>query len=184
VGEQNKRSHLARKHHPVWEVYNALRTAKLSETYYTAKLRNAKRNNNFWEVAIAAFVPSSAIAGLPMWTTTYGNYLWGGLILIASLLAIAKPIVNPAATIQSYEASISRYRTIVGNLEELRRDIENKQCYNQELQARFKYIAAAMTRAQEIEPTEPIDEELRSRLSQRINNDLPISEFYVPGDEQ
>ena len=62
--------------HPVWEVYNLLRTARLNCKYYGGLLHNAERINWWIQLIIAISLPTSAIAGFEIWATGAGSLFW------------------------------------------------------------------------------------------------------------
>ncbi len=55
---------LSTKEHPVWQVYDLLRTAKLNEKYFGRRLKKYVVINNTMEFFIAATASTSAIASL------------------------------------------------------------------------------------------------------------------------
>jgi hypothetical protein len=48
----------------VWDVYDSLRTARMNEYYYAAKLDETAKKNRGVEIAIAIATPTSAVATL------------------------------------------------------------------------------------------------------------------------
>ncbi|ELB2184817.1 TPA: hypothetical protein JG821_004456 [Vibrio parahaemolyticus] len=55
---------MSTKEHPVWQVYDLLRTAKLNEKYFGRRLKKYVVINNTMEFFIAATASTSAIASL------------------------------------------------------------------------------------------------------------------------
>ncbi|HEX6290159.1 MAG TPA: hypothetical protein VFZ66_13275 [Herpetosiphonaceae bacterium] len=168
------------KNHPVWAVYDLLRTTRLNVRYYTAKTERTKQKDRWIEIILAIVVPSSALAGLPLWQSQYGIYVWSTLTVIASLLAIVKPFLKLTESVQAYEAVVSRLRAIEGDLVELQNEIFQQRRYDQRMQERLSLIVRSMGRVQEIEPIEPIDEELRRTIFDQIRRESPNESFYVP----
>lgn len=114
----------------MWEVYDNLRTARLNIYYWTEKLDKPKHQNRSLEIFLAIAVPSSAVAGLSFWQSYYGPYVWGFLSSIAAFLSVAKPFLKLTERVESYEAAVARYRTIEGDLSELRTDIMQERAYD------------------------------------------------------
>lgn len=50
-------------YHPVWHVYDLLKTARLNDLYFSAKLQFAESLQMSFQLLLAATVPSSAVAG-------------------------------------------------------------------------------------------------------------------------
>lgn len=161
-------------------MYDLLRTIKFNVRYYTVKLERAKQKDRWTEIILAIVVPSSAIAGLPLWQNRYGTYAWTVLTVVAALLAVIKPFLKLTESVQSYEAVISRLRTIEGELVELQNEIFQRRRYDQPMQDKLGLIIRSMGRVQEIEPIEPVDEQLRRTIFDQIKKELPNESFYVP----
>jgi len=166
--------------HPVWEVYDSLRTVYLNDYYWTMMLQRARRINTFLEIFLAIAVPSSAVAGLQFWQAQYGAYVWGAITIAAAVAAVAKPFLGLDKSIQSYEAAVARYRTLEGQLQELRSEIRHTEVYNQVMKQKYLYIQASMGRALEAEPYEEINDRIRDRAEERVKRELPPDKFYVP----
>lgn len=106
--------------------------------------------------------------------------MWAVLAAIAGIVAAARPFLRLGDAIQSYEASVARYRTIEGQLQELRSEIRYARAYNEEMRQKFQEIQKTVSRALEEEPYEMVDEELRERLQEQVIRELPEDQFYVP----
>lgn len=178
--EVTSETQMINKNHPVWAVYDLLRTIRLNVHYYTAKLERTKRKDFWIEIILAVVVPSSAIAGLPLWQNRYGVYAWSVLVIIAAVLAVIKPFLKLTEAVQSYEAVISRLRVVESELVELQHEIFQRRRYDQPMQDKLGVIIRNMGRVQEIEPIEQIDEKLRRTIFDRIRKESPNESFYVP----
>jgi hypothetical protein len=168
------------KQHPVWEVYDLLRTARLSHYYYAAKADSLSRKNLFIEIFLAITVPTSAVSAWALWQTDWGAYVWGAIAGIGSLVAIVKPLLKLTEKIKAYESLASRYRTAEGELAELRSDIVHKKKYDKPLQDRFRQTMRAMKRLTDHAPVERLDEQLRLVLENRVKKELPKEGFHIP----
>jgi len=82
------------KYHPVWDVYDLYRTARLNIKYYSHLLTHWKRLNTWLECSLLIFAPSSAIAGIFFWQTPCGAIVWKWLIVITAVIASIKPIIR------------------------------------------------------------------------------------------
>ncbi|HKQ83408.1 MAG TPA: hypothetical protein VJS42_14545 [Steroidobacteraceae bacterium] len=168
------------KTHPVWEVYDALRTARYGAAYYVAMLSPVQRLNRWIEVTLAIFVPSSAIAALPVWTTNYGSIAWGVLVAVTAVICVAKPFLGWSEAMQLYEATITRYRTVESELDEIRSLTAQRQAYDQDLRARFAVAQRCLLRARELEPREMQRKKLQDQIFDQINKELPKESFFIP----
>jgi len=52
------------RNHPVWSLYDEIRTARLNVKYYGRRLEFLERRNFAFELILLASAPTSAIAGL------------------------------------------------------------------------------------------------------------------------
>jgi hypothetical protein len=129
---------MSREDHPVWSVYDKLRSACLNVKYYSRRLQSLERWNFGLEFLIGATAPSSAIAALWFWNTEYGQPAWRYLAVIAAIAAVAKPLLNLTKRIKEYESILSGYRTLEYDLREISTLIEQKKKYDHALQTEFK----------------------------------------------
>jgi hypothetical protein len=171
----------------VFEVYDLLRTAMLNVEYFTIKLEDAQRKQFLLQVFLAIVVPSSGaaggVAGLKVWNTPYGGYVWGALALIATILAVAQPFLKLTEAIQAYESSVSWFRAVQGQLSELRGEIAWRKTYDERMRDQFLYISRIFTRAKDLGPSEKEDKELIQEIYSRIEREMPDESFYVPPGE-
>jgi hypothetical protein len=169
-----------RETHPVWEVYDALRTAKLNAEYFTVLLSRAKTKSRRLDTFLQVAVPSSAVGALPLWSDSYLSAVWGVLLSISAFLSVVKPFLRLTDSVQSYEAAIARFRTVEADLAEIRTEIAQAQAYSPDARARFLLASRALYRAREIEPKEPPDTTLRNDIYDRITKEVPKESFFVP----
>lgn len=187
--------------HPVWEVYNLLRTVRLNELYYASKLRALKRRHFGLEVATAAAAPAAAaIAGLlgrsdAKWLpdsaqaaiAPYMGWVlvaWIGLTLLASVLALVRPISRLSESIATVGGCHVEYRSIRTTLAELRSEIQHQRTYDAELKSWFRHARRQVTIACEHEPMDTTDTKLAKRLQEQVNHELPMDGFYEPPEER
>ncbi len=80
--------------HPVWDVYDLYRTARLNVCYYSTKLNRFQSYNFLIEITLAITASSSAVAALWFWEHPVGEIVWKILGVISALLAVSKPILK------------------------------------------------------------------------------------------
>jgi hypothetical protein len=122
-----------RRDHPLWDVYDLLRTASLNVKYHSAIVRRLQKVNTSMEVTLALVAPSSAIAGLWLWKTDEGAYTWKALAVIAAVVALLKL----ADRIRRGEETVTGYRSLYHDLETIRILVRERDAYDEELRARF-----------------------------------------------
>src|SRR5262249_39692525 len=171
---------MTREQHPVWTVYDRLRTARLNVKYYGRRLQTVERMNFFMEFVLLATAPSSAIAGLWFWDTEYGKIVWGIMTITAAVAAVLKPLLNLTKRIKEYEGVLTGYRTLEYDLMELKSLIEQKQQYDQAMQLELRK-ALQREKALVAKNPEPRESERVRRICQaEVLRELPPEAFFVP----
>ena len=173
---------MSREDHPVWSVYDRLRSARLSVKYYSKKLQQTERLNFWLEIVLLVAAPSSAVAGLWFWESEYGQIIWKCLAIPAAIAAVLKPQLHLTKKIKDYEGVLSGYRILEYDLMEIKIGIEQKKKYDAPLQADFK-------RAQQRErtlvgktPDSCEDQKVKRPCQVEVANELPANAFFVPED--
>jgi len=169
--------------HPVWTVYDKLRTARLNVKYYSRRLQNAERWNFWLELILLATAPSSAIAGLWFWEIDVGKIIWQYLGVIAAFVAVIKPLLMLTKHIKDYESVLSGYRTLEYDLMEIKSLIEQKGKYEKSLQGEFR---KAMQREKSLVSQSPETRENVNikRICQReVLEELPADRFFIPQEQ-
>ena len=170
------------ENHPVWTVYDKLRSARLNVKYYCCRLQSAERWNFALELVLLAAAPTSAIAGLWFWDTDPGKFVWKTLGVIAAFAALLKPLLGLTKKIKEYESIISGYRVLEFDLMEIKSLIEQKRKYDAALQADLK---RALQRERTLVGKTPETREVASikrKCEEEVNRELPVSSFFIPED--
>ncbi len=173
---------MGKSDHPVWTVYDRLRTARLNVKYYGSRLASTERLNFTLEMVLAASAPTSAVAGLWFWSTDLGKLLWQWLGVAAALAAIAKPLLGLTKRIKDYENLLSGYRSLDYDLMEIKSLIEQKRKYDASLQGDFK---RALAKERVLVGKNPESRECRrvkETCEKAVIIELPAESFYVPED--
>ena len=168
------------KSHPVWTVYDRLRSARLNVKYYECRLQAIERVNFEIEMSLLASAPSSAIAGLWFWQTEDGKYVWQCMGVLAAIASIAKPLLGLTKKIKDYETVLSGYRTLEHDLAEIKGSIEQKQKYDPALQAEFKKVAEREKVLVAKNPETRESKRIKKRCEEEVRRELPVDGFYIP----
>lgn len=97
--------------HPAWSVYDELITVKANGYYIEGDLRWLKRCNLLSEVLVA-LATSSAVAGFWFWSLPPGQELWRIVGAVATIIAIAKPLLTLTDRIQSKTELLTDARSL------------------------------------------------------------------------
>lgn len=169
-----------RDNHPVWDVYDQLRTARLNEKYYGCRLQKYERINFWSEIVVAATSSSSAIAGLAFWHSQAGNSAWKALLAAAAVITVAKPLLNLTKKIRAYEELLAGYRLLFHDLKDLRIDINQSQQYSKAHQVRFKKIIEKQRLLADKSPERTENKRVKADCQNAVLAELPSSAFYIP----
>ena len=170
----------ARAEHPVWDVYNLLRTARLSEKYYGCRLKRFDFINTSCEIIIAVTATSSAVASFPFWGDGVGAQLWKYLICLSAVISVIKPFLQLTKKIRAYEELYSGYQMLCYDLNSLRVDINQAQQFSKAHQARFNRIKARRRHLVGSSPERTEDEKLKAACVLSVLLEMPVQSFYVP----
>lgn len=169
-------------YHPVWQVYDLLRTSKLNVLYYSACLARAERAQLTMHIVLAAAVPSSAVAGLSIWDFWLGDYAWEAVVAFSSLLAFSQPFLGLPKKIRVYDRLLSGYKVLYFDLIKLRNKIESDQCYENKHK---KLLDAALDRWKKLEVQEvglPLKSRLRRRCENTVRAEYAGTTFFIPSE--
>lgn len=165
--------------HPVWDVYDESRTARLNVRYYERQLNSIRRNNFLIELVIALSV-SSGVAGLWLWETTFGGIIWKALVTLAAFLAVVKPLVRLSDQVQQKSEVLSSWRLLDDGLRQLIILIRQYKTYGDDMRNRLLTLMETKATLIQREPLEAVDEKLRRRCFDQVNRELPADSFFVP----
>ena len=168
------------KSHPVWTVYNKLRTARLNVKYYCRRLERAEAISMAFDLILAASAPTSAVAGLWFWNTEYGKHIWQWFGVIAALASLLKPILSPSKKIKDFEGVIVGYKALEYDLMSIKDLVQQKGKYDSVLQASFK---RALDRERMLVGKSPETRESRKVIELcevEVRTELPDSVFFTP----
>ena len=168
------------RNHPVWEVYDLHRTCRLNVKYWSAKLVILRRNNFFLEYLLMATAPSSAIAGLVFWNTTYGKTVWSILICVTAFIAVAKPLLKFSDKLEKLQKVVTLYKSVEFQIEALENDIQREDEYSTTIVNTYKNLANQVGEISKDEPIESVDQDLRESCYKEVNEELPFTNFYEP----
>lgn len=167
------------ENHPVWDLYNEYRTARLNTLYYGKQLTVLKRWNLGIEIVLATTAPTG-IAGLWLWGTVAGGVIWKWILVIAASLAVIKPLVNLTGQIQQKSELIAHWRLHENDLYILSLLVKQHKSYDIEIQNRFISMMKAKTVIIQKEPTNEPNKKLQDKCYDQVNKELPFNDFFIP----
>jgi hypothetical protein len=169
-----------REEHPVWSVYDKLRTARLNVKYYSCRLQAVERWNFSLDLVLLATAPSSAIAGLWFWSTSLGTLVWQYFGVIAAAIAVLKPLLMLPKKIKEYESVLSGYRVLEYDLMEIRTTIEQKRSYDRGQQEEFRKAVRREKTLVSRSPETRDSSRVKRICEREVLRELPPESFFVP----
>lgn len=167
---------------PVWVIYDQYKTARLNVKYYGYRMGTITRQNFWLEIfiAAAAAAPASAVAGIPFFLTPTGEMWWKVLAVLAAIAAFFKPFLRLPTKLKSMEKSLSGYRALDCDLEEIVNKIKLEQNYSK---AALKMLENAQKKKRSLvgsPPEHSQSSQLKEKCFAEVNKELPSSMFYIP----
>ena len=166
--------------HPVWNIYDQLKTARLNVLYYETKLQNVETTMTTSQIILAAAVPSSAIAGFQIWDFWLGEHAWAIFVSFSSFIAFIQPFLGLPKKAKKYSVLVDGYKTLFYDLQDIRHKIEEDKTYSTQHKKLFK---TAKDRRKKLEVTETgikIDKKLQKKYQVAVKEELPAKSFYLP----
>jgi hypothetical protein len=168
--------------HPVWDIYDAQRTARLNVLYYDHTLNNLKRIHTASEIILAVSAASGTV-GIWFFQTLFDGIPWKILISAAAIIAIAKPIIKISDRIQKESDVLCAWRDLDDELQKLSIKINQRGQYDDELKAIFLSIIEMKSEIVKDEPTDKIDDQLRESCYKRVLEELPLDSYFIPEEK-
>jgi len=167
--------------HPVWDVYNEFRTARINVLCYSYQLKILTRINTTMEIFLAIFT-SSTIASIWFWKTNIGQYAWQVFGILSAILAILKPILNLTDRIKKKSEIASAYRELDQDFLRLKIMINQEKKYNKVSKKEFETL---LKKKSEIisrykDDGGPPCKRLINKCFKQVQNELPANNFYIP----
>lgn len=169
--------------HPVWDVYDLYRTARLNVKYYSCRVSTLQRQNFWIEIVLAATTAGSAIAGLAFWSTGVGKIIWQALMVVSAVLAVAKPLLKLTERIQTLEELVGQYRAVEYDLKKIEVAIRQRKKFEPDLLELFAAVLDRMAAvAKQTGGEYRIHEKLRTKCRLEVAKELPGNRFFIPED--
>ena len=165
--------------HPVWNVYDEFRTARLNVRYYESQLKKLSTWNSFteWILAVSA---SSGVAGLWFWENEIGGFAWKVLGAFTVFLAVGRPILNLTKKINKTSEMLSAYKELDHDFNKLKIKISTHKKYDEPLKDVFEDLLEKKGDIIKRYTDEYINDKLIIKCTQRVNEELPVDRFYIP----
>ena len=167
--------------HPVWDVYDLLRTSRLNAKYFSCRV-TALKTYNFWiEIVLATTATGSALAALAFWSTEIGKPVWQGLLILSAILAIAKPLLKLTDQIQELQGFAGEFKGIELHLKKIEIGIRQQKHFTPGLKRQFFGILDEYgALAKKSQSDTRLDSKLRDKCQREVGQELPSTQFFIP----
>lgn len=168
------------KDHPVWDVYDKYRTARLNVKYYSSRLHRLNIASKTFDITLAITAPSSAISGLFLFDIQFFAQAWKWFGAASAVIAFLKPFLKLGDSIKKHEEYLSGYRSYFLDLDKLKLEISQKRSYNSMMKSRFMDILEKRKVLFESTPDLQENKRLKRRLDAEVRSEYPVDSFYIP----
>ena len=165
--------------HPVWNLYDELRTARLNVRCHEVELQRLKKVNLWSEVTIA-IASTSSIGGFWFMQNFVGGYIWKTIGAVAILLTTLKPIFRLSERIRRKQELLTSYRALDHDLHCIAIEVHHRGTYDTKLENEFKKCLQKKAGLVQKGDDHQISEKVKQDCEQRVLKELPAASFFVP----
>ncbi len=165
--------------HPVWDIYDEYRTARLNVKINEYQLAWYKRWN-FWIEFTLALVASSSVASFWFWVSDTGQVVWKFLMMVTAILAVLKPILNLSGKIQKYSEILSDFKSLEHDFHKLTILINQQKKYAPEVKDEFFDLLMQKKFITQKTDEKSIDKSKKQEFEKQVMDELPAKSFYIP----
>lgn len=175
-------------------LWDQARNAAMYDRYFGIEADKVARLNRTGEIIVAVTAPGSVISGFAVWNFTLpsfplfgwtvpgialGHVLWIGLGVVASGIAILKPILRPDLIIAAKTKLYSEYRALERAYAALVRSIQRLGTSDDDVDERYRQLEDRMAAADQLRPPK-LDEALRQQCIAYVTNEMPPGNLWAP----
>ena len=168
-------------HHPVWDIYDEYRTARLNVKINEYHLANYKKWNFLIEFLLA-LTASSSVAGFWFWQSVTGQTVWKYLLVLTAILAVLKPMLNLSGKIQKFSEILTDFKSLEHDFHKLTILINQQQRYDPEFKEQFYYLLYQKRFINQKTNEGTIRKSKKREFEDQVINELPANSFYIPED--
>lgn len=164
------------------EIYTLLCRSGLNRDYYGIALARVQVVNTWLEIVVAAGTAGSGLSALTIWNTEYGKIIWATLTVVATLLAVAKPVLQINKRVERLTRLYAGHSDNYSNLLILASRIKRKGQLTEEMQNAFEAAEARYLELSKEDDPHPNLRLLRTCQERVALRHPPESFWYPPSD--
>jgi hypothetical protein len=171
------------KDHPIWVLYDEIRTTCLNVKYYAYKLQELESRSRDLDVFVAVTAPGSTLSAFFAFKTDIGTVIWSCVAVASSIAATLKPILKYSTRVKSLQQTVAGYQALAFDLKEISNKVRSDQCYTRThitaLEQAMKKSRSLLTAPPDVESDGP----LLDKLLEEVTAQFPVENFYIPKDK-
>ena len=160
------------------DLYRTLRTTAMNREIYGCRLESARSWNFRLELAIAIGT-SAAIASWAIWQDGRGEHAWLVISGVATILAIAKPLINFPKQIERYSKLFVGHSDALFDLDRLVQDARADMGLAPDYDERYRDVLDRLQKLVGDDDPRP-NKKLVRECYDMINRRYPAESFWLP----
>lgn len=165
--------------HPVWDLYDEMRTARLNIKCIQWELLRFRRLQRIFDVAIA-ISSTSSIGGFWFMQNFVGGYIWKIVGALSVVFTALKPVLKLTEKVRRSQELLTSYKILDHDLHVIQIEVRHRQRYDveshKELMKVLKRKAEIVKKSQD----SPVSEKLQRAFEAQVRREMPTESFYIP----
>jgi hypothetical protein len=167
------------KNHPVWNLYNEMRTARLNVKCLLTEICSLRQWNRFVEISLA-ISSTSSIGGFWFFQNAVGGYVWKTVGSFAVILTVLKPIFKFNERIRKKQQDVVGYQTLEHDLRCIAIEVQHRQRYDEELRKELMKVLRRKAELIKKDDGESFDKTCQQKFEEEVDREMPADSFYIP----
>jgi|SRR5271165_5697336 len=165
--------------HPVWNLYDEFRTARLNVKCIQDELRYWTRISDIFEIVIA-FGSTTSIGGFWFFQSWIGGYLWKTLGTAAVIFTIVRRVYKVPDRVRLREDLLFRYKILEHDFQSLVIEVNQRQAYDRYCKMEFKKLMKKKSEMENHSKGFHPSDRLIDKCEKEVEKELPGSSFFIP----
>jgi hypothetical protein len=168
-----------REHHPIWPLYDEIRTARLNAKVLGLDIR-CLASRILWMDVILSVSTSSSIGGLWFFQSGGGVTIWKVLGAIAIICTALKPVLKYQEEKDVKESLRIGYNLFENQLMQIVREVQTREVYDDALKDDFRRVMSKKNELIETARKERVSRKQIIELQDEVDRELPSNSLYLP----
>ena len=161
-------------------IYDAYRTALLNRQYYGHRLTYTRRLSFWFDILIAiGATGSGGVAGLAIWGTITGQYIWLWISGVATVFSVVKPTLQFSQSIENYTKLYAGHTNIYLTLKEIVEEVNTARRISSDSIRKYRASRQLNRELGGYDDPKP-DKALVERLQRQVNKEIPPEILWMP----